>query len=191
MAARARERERRDGGRGGSPAWHLGDPIRVAIVGATGYVGSRAGAAARPPSGGHDRRAGRSRSRRRAGRRDPPPPRLDATSRRRRSADRRRRLPRPAPRHGRRARPGDRRRRRHGDRPRARLPATRPGRLSALVRLQPSPSGAPRDRRVRAARAPSAGARRTPRRFGADRRGARLLSRPRRSSRSRRSPGPG
>ena len=110
VAKRVRERASRDGGRGGSPAWHLGaDPGRRRRR--DRLRRGRADPPARPPSRRHDRRAGRSRSRRRAGRRDPPPPGHDATSRRRRPADRRRRLPGPAPRLGRRARPGDRGRR--------------------------------------------------------------------------------
>ena len=57
----------------------------------------------------------------------------------------------------------------------ARLPAARPGRLPALVRVHPSPPGAPRRGGLRPAGASPGRAHRPPRRAGPDRRRAGLL----------------
>ena len=164
------------------------------IVGATGLRRRRADPAARPPSGG--RRSSGSSGRDR----DDEPvggihPHLATTPASRSDAD----LPTAdavflALPHGvgRRARPGDRRRR--GARsidlgPDFRLRDA--GRLPALVRLRASAPGAARDRRLRAARAPSRRARGAPRRAGPRSSAHRAAIRPRPSSRSPRSPGPG
>ena len=189
-AERAREREPRGGDRGGSPAWRRrADPGRDRRC--DRLRRRRARPAPRPPPGRRDRRARRARPRRRADRRrstltSPRPPHLvDADL-----PDRRRGLPRPPPRHGGRARPGDRRRRRDASIDLGPgLPAARPGRLPALVRLRAPPPRAPRGRRLRPARAPPRRARALARRAGPDRRRAGLL--PDRHAPRARAAGPG
>ena len=170
-----------------------GARIRVGIIGATGYVGAElVRLLDRHPFVdivGARRRRGRTRRADRD-RRTPTSPTTGLRDRRGDAAGRRRAVPRPAPRHGRRDRPRRRRGGHRDHRPRARLPAPRPGRLPALVRLRPPRAGAARRRRLRPAGAPPGGAGGAADRAAGDRRLARLLpdddaARPR-----ARSPGP-
>ena len=104
----------------GSATISRGARIRVAIVGATGYVGAELVRLLTPPPERRDRGPGRPRPQPRADRRDAHPPRPDRAPRRRDRARGRRRLPRPAP------------RRRRRDRAR-----TSPRRGAALIDLGP------------------------------------------------------
>ncbi len=193
MAGRARERERRDGGRGGSPAWP--SPVRSGspIVGATGYVGAELVRLLDRHPAVDDRRAGRSRPRRRAGRaRSIPISRSTGPPRRRRPARRGRRLPRPPPR---RRRPRSSRRssptaRRSSTSGPTSACATRPTIRAGTASSHPAPGAAraPPSTACPSSTAPTLDGARATRRCGSSAR--RAATRPRRSSRSRRSPGP-
>ena len=150
--------------------------IRVAVIGATGYVGAElVRLLDRHPAVEivGPRRPG---ARGRAGRADPPAPGRDAAPRRRRDPRRGRHLPRPARTGSPRSSSRDRGERRHGHRPGSGLPAPRPRRLSALVRVRAPPPRASRGRGLRASRVPSARPRQAGRCVGPDRRRAGLLS---------------
>ena len=168
-----------------------GDPVRVAIVGATGYVGAElVRLLARHPNVAIVGLVGRERQGDPLGRHPSPPGDRGPPGLRRGPRRRRGRVPRPAPRCGRGA---DRRVPRagaDGDRPRARLPPPRPRGLPALVPLRPPPPRAPRDRGLRPARAAPGRAR--PRRARSRTRSSArpAATRRRRSWRSPRWPGP-
>ena len=142
-AGRAREREPEAAAE--ADAGRRDAPIRVAVVGATGYAGAEAvRILARHPNVHIAGLVGRGREDEPIGA-DPPAPGRDRTSSTpscptpTSSSWRFPMAPRPRWSRNRRGRP-------HDHRPRARLPAARPGRLSALVPLRPPAPGPARGR---------------------------------------------